>query len=628
MAVSTTSSYQTKPRLALAETGTVIIMWRDYRNGNDDLYAQAIDTTGTRIWGTDEAVCTEPSNQTDHDISGDGAGGAIAVWMDNRNGLSDIFAQRLLLSGGVYWVADGHDVCTHSFVKQGPLGVARDSAGGAYFTWSDYRSGIDNDVYAQRLDMIGKRCGPVDGIPVCAVTGYVGEIMLLPDGAGGIFITWIDMRTGEHDIYAQRMDTGWNALWTADGEFICGGAGQQKSYPVSANEGARGVFTAWENQSDGSDDIDIYACYYDMDGDPGMPEPRIMEAGDLPDDEGGWIRLRVKASTYDDQYAYYDNTTGYNVWRRIDPPVSSAVGNEAFTVPVGSPDIESLHEIITDPERSAGLRLSAAQAAAFELPPGEWESLGFNGAIMLTEYNFTVPTRTDSTESGPATEYYVVTAHTTDPLKVFVSEIVQGYSVDNLVPAAPLGLAGEQSHSPEGLQLTWNDNNESDLTGYRVYRGTSDDFTPSQSNLVGAPSESELFDGEWSWETGYWYKVAAVDRHGNESPLAVFGPDLVTGDDPMPLPDATFLSQNFPNPFNPVTNIGFGIQESGHVSLRIYDAAGRLVTTLVDESRPAGRYTTEWNGQNTDGSSAASGVYFYRLRAGEFEETRKMILLR
>ena len=336
----------------------------------------------------------------------------------------------------------------------------------------------------------------------------------------------------------------------------------------------------------------------------------------------------MKASTYDDQYAYYDNTTGYNVWRRIDPPASSAVGNEAFTVAVGSPDIESLHEIITDPERSAGLRLSAAQAAAFELPPGEWESLGFNGAIMLAEYNFTVPTRTDSTESGPATEYFVVTAHTTDPLKVFVSEIVQGYSVDNLVPAAPLGLAGEQWHSPEGLQLTRDDNNESDLTGYRVYRGTSDDFTPSQSNLVGAPSESELFDGEWSWEAGYWYKVAAVDRHGNESPLAVFGPDLVTGDDPMPLPDVTFLAQNFPNPFNPITNIGFGIQESGHISIRIYDAAGRLVTTLVDESRPAGRYATEWNGQNTDGSSAASGVYFYRLITMEFEETKKMILLK
>jgi hypothetical protein len=625
MAVSTTSSYQYQPRLALAGTGTVIIMWKDYRSGNEDLYAQAIDTTGTRIWGTDEAVCTEPSNQTDHNIAGDGAGGAIAVWRDYRNGKSDIFAQRLLLSGGAYWVADGYDVCTHSFAKLGPLGVARDDAGGAYFTWSDYRSDID--LYAQRLGMGGKKYWPVDGIPVCAVNGHVGEITLLPDGAGGVFVTWIDRRTGEQDIYAQRLDGRGNALWTADGEFICGGAGQQKRHLVSANEGTRGVFTAWANDYDDSD-IDIYACYYDLDGDPGMPEPRIMDAGDLPGDEGGWIRLRVKASTYDDQYAYYDNTTGYNVWRRIDPPASSVAGDAGMPVLSGSIDIQSLHEIITDPERSAGLRLSAAQAAAFELPPGEWESLGSHNAMTLAEYSLTVPTRTDSTESGPATEYYVVTAHTTDPLKVFVSEIVQGYSVDNLVPAAPLGLAGEQSYSPEGLQLTWNDNNESDLTGYRVYRGASDDFTPSQSNLVGAPSESELFDGDWSWEAGYWYKIAAVDRHGNESPLAVFGPDLVTGDDPMPLPDATFLAQNFPNPFNPITNIGFGIKEQAYVSLRIYDAAGKLISVLINESRPAGNYTAEWNGRDNNGSTVASGVYFYRLTTKEFKETKKMILLR
>jgi len=624
--VSSTSSTQTLPKLALVETGTFIVMWKDDRNGNYDLYAQAFDTTSTRIWGTEEEVCTESSDQTGHYIAGDGAGGAIAVWMDYRNGKFDIFAQRLLLSGGAYWARDGLDICTHSFVKGGPLGVARDDEGGAYFTWNDYRNG-DGDIYAQHVNENGTGYWHIDGISVCTGPGSTQEPMVLPDGAGGAVVTWIDWRVGEDDIYAQRLDSKGRALWAENGKLIRQATGHQRIDPVSTSEGTRGVFVAWENGSPVSD-FNIYACYYDLDGDTGTPEPRIMEAGDVPGDEGGWVRLRVKASPYDDPDALFDNTTGYNVWRQIDPQASSAACDAGMPMSPGSIDIESLHEIITDPEMSAGLRLSAAQAAAFELPPGEWESLGFNGAIMLAEYNFTVPTRTDSTESGPATEYFVVSAHSTNPLAIFVSEIAQAYSVDNLAPAAPLSLAGEQSYSPEGLQLTWDDNNESDLTGYRVYRGTTDDFTPSQSNLVGTPPESELFDGDWLWDAGYWYKVAAVDRHGNESPLAVFGPNLVTGDDPMPLPDATFLAQNFPNPFNPITNIGFGIQESGHISIRIYDAAGRLVTTLVDESRPAGRYTTEWNGQNTDGSSAASGVYFYKLTTREFKETKKMILLR
>ena len=119
-----------------------------------------------------------------------------------------------------------------------------------------------------------------------------------------------------------------------------------------------------------------------------------------------------------------------------------------------------------------------------------------------------------------------------------------------------------------------------------------------------------------------------VDIHGNESPFAVFGPDAVTGDDPMPLPDATFLAQNFPNPFNPQTTIVFGLKTGGFVNLRIYDAAGRLIAVLIDESRPAGQYSAVWNGKDRNGNSAASGIYFYRLTAGTFIETKKMILLK
>jgi len=629
MSVSLTSSTQTKPKLVLVETGTVIVMWKDDRNGNQDLYAQAIDTTGTRLWVADEAVCTESSDQTAHEISSDGAGGAVAVWMDYRNSKFDIFAQRLLLSGGAFWPTDGYGICTHSFVKASPLGITRDNTGGTYIIWRDYRNLVDSDVYAQHVDASGKRYWTVDGIPVCAVTGHTNEPMALPDGEGGVVVAWTDQRAGNRDIYAQRLDTKGDALWTANGELICRGIlDNDLGYPVSINEGARGVFVAWQDDGPEENDADIRACYFDMDGDPGMPEPRIMEAGDLPGDEGGWVRLRVKASTYDDPYAFYDNTTGYNVWRRIDPAASYASGDTGFLAAQGSIDIESLHEIITDPERSAGLRLSAEQAAAFALPHGEWESLGFNAAMMLGEYNLTVPTRTDSTDSGNAYEYFVVTAHTINPLAVFVSDIDTAYSVDNLAPAAPLSLAGEQSFSPEGLRLTWDDNNEADLTGYRVYRGTSSDFSPSPTNLVDSPSESELLDVEWTWDGEYWYKVAAVDRHGNESHLAVFGPDMVTGDDPMPIPDATFLAQNFPNPFNPNTTIAFGLKTDGFVNLSVYDAAGRLVTTLINESRPAGQYATVWNGKAQNGSPVASGVYFYRLAAGNYIETRKMILLR
>ncbi|HSP88659.1 MAG TPA: T9SS type A sorting domain-containing protein, partial [Ignavibacteriaceae bacterium] len=83
------------------------------------------------------------------------------------------------------------------------------------------------------------------------------------------------------------------------------------------------------------------------------------------------------------------------------------------------------------------------------------------------------------------------------------------------------------------------------------------------------------------------------------------------------------LSQNFPNPFNPTTNIEFHIPGSGFVSLKVYDVLGREIATLVNEEKPAGSYEVEFNA-----TSLSSGIYFYELKAGNFIQTRKMILIK
>lgn len=88
------------------------------------------------------------------------------------------------------------------------------------------------------------------------------------------------------------------------------------------------------------------------------------------------------------------------------------------------------------------------------------------------------------------------------------------------------------------------------------------------------------------------------------------------------------LKQCYPNPFNPATTIRFGLQEAAHARLRIYDVSGRFVRSLVDGFRSAGAHSEIWNGTDDAGRAVASGVYFYRLQAGAFTETRKMVLLR
>ena len=94
------------------------------------------------------------------------------------------------------------------------------------------------------------------------------------------------------------------------------------------------------------------------------------------------------------------------------------------------------------------------------------------------------------------------------------------------------------------------------------------------------------------------------------------------------LPDQYDLSQNYPNPFNPETTIEFSLPSTSHVSIVIYNSLGRKVRDLVSRTYPAGTHLISWDGLLSDGNKAASGTYFYRLRAGDFIDTRKMILLK
>lgn len=103
----------------------------------------------------------------------------------------------------------------------------------------------------------------------------------------------------------------------------------------------------------------------------------------------------------------------------------------------------------------------------------------------------------------------------------------------------------------------------------------------------------------------------------------VKGPDSKTG-----MNKSFQLFPNYPNPFNPSTIIGYRLPASSNVELKIYDSLGRESVTLVNQFQPSGNYKIDFKGRRSDGSSLASGVYFYTLRAGDFAETKKMLLLK
>jgi hypothetical protein len=94
------------------------------------------------------------------------------------------------------------------------------------------------------------------------------------------------------------------------------------------------------------------------------------------------------------------------------------------------------------------------------------------------------------------------------------------------------------------------------------------------------------------------------------------------------LPTEFDLSQNKPNTFNPSTQINFALPSAAKVNLTVFNVLGQQVKTLVDEYMTAGYQTVTWDGRDNSGASVASGVYFYRIAAGDFAETKKMLLLK
>jgi hypothetical protein len=118
------------------------------------------------------------------------------------------------------------------------------------------------------------------------------------------------------------------------------------------------------------------------------------------------------------------------------------------------------------------------------------------------------------------------------------------------------------------------------------------------------------------------------DRLGNESFKVnehfanfLFAPTAV--DPEAPIPDDYFLADNYPNPFNPTTLFKYGLPEDAHVVVEIYDILGRKVQTLVDEDQTAGYHEVSYNGNRM-----ASGMYFFRMQAGDFNQIKKMMLLK
>lgn len=171
------------------------------------------------------------------------------------------------------------------------------------------------------------------------------------------------------------------------------------------------------------------------------------------------------------------------------------------------------------------------------------------------------------------------------------------------------------------VELSWATATELNNHGFFIERKTaeSDWLNLGFVKGNGTTTETNFYSyTDTKVPTGsYYYRLKQVDFNGTFQFFELS--DVVN----VITLSTYYLSQNYPNPFNPSTKIAWQLKNDGLVTLKVYDQLGKEVATLVNEEKPAGSYEIEFNA-----SSLASGVYYYKLTAGNFVETRKMILMK
>ncbi len=253
----------------------LIAAWQDWRTAvHADIFAQRFNASGDYQWDSNGTiVCNYTGSQYAPEICSDGSGGAIIVWQDFRNGISmQVYAQKVNAMGITQWIDNGTNICldaSHkSFAK-----LCSDGAGGAHVVWEEYRNGL-YDIYMQRVDTNGNLLSGVNGTAVCNAPNDQRYPEICHDSAGNYVIVWCDMRVEpEGDLYAQKYNAAGIAQFEINGTVICSGNSYQNDHQICCDSSGR-TFVVWGDLR-AALVSDIYAACIGC-GDKGIPGFQIL----------------------------------------------------------------------------------------------------------------------------------------------------------------------------------------------------------------------------------------------------------------------------------------------------------------------------------------------------------------
>jgi hypothetical protein len=566
-------------------------VWGDGRDGSTFwTFGQSIDDLGTPLWATNGVSATRRTlDQLSVRSAASGDGGVITAWIGQDRGEADVYSEKLDARGVRLWNAKGSDVCVAVAAQSAPA-IASDGSGGALVAWIDRRTGgPDDEVYVQRMASTGTPMWTADGVLVCAAPGSRPVVRVDSDGAGGAILAWSDSRGPDRDVYVQHVNSLGVPLLAVDGIALCAAAGDQDQVEMVRYLNGEAV-VVWVDQRGGA--VDIYAHRLNAAGvpDPGWPvngAPICIAAGDQdqPKISSDLVVVwRDARGPNHDIYAQSINpASGAGAWALNGVIACNALGDQEEPQIVSSP-------------------------------------AGINGASFVTWVDFRMAANPN----------------------IFAQRLLSNGT--NTFPTAGVAVctaAGEQAQATiasdvsGGAVIAWQDwraGSTSDIYAQRVNSGGTSQWTANGVAVCTAGDNQAgpnvVPDGAGGGIVTWEDRRDVTIYRGYAMRIAPQGGLYPTPVEAEAVPRVVQLSQNRPNPFNPITSIDYVLPRAGRARLDVFDSRGRLVATLVNRDEPAGRRSVIWNGTDRVGRPAASGVYYYRLVGGGEVIKRRMVLIR
>ena len=578
----------------LAETGNV-----SSALDPDSLYIQRFDAAGAPLWGDPGVLMPGvPSPANFYQVS-DGAGGAILVWADRRSGTHDIYAQRISASGAALWSPGGVPVCDDP-ANQYNARISTDGAGGAIVTWMDNRDGYTH-VYVQRIDPLGASLWDDNGKRITTVPGVLRQPILSYVGAGRVIVSWIETNDEAKEIHALKLDGDGNALWP-----------DERFTGVSVPS-----FTACYSMPDRTGGV-VYSLLWPLGSPKSVSLQRVDGEGSLPWGAAGIVI--AAPGLHIEMYPVADGSGGaYCAW--IDDPADSP-DNTIF--------VQWVRRTGEAMWGDSGMPICAMNGGRWDLR-GTSDDAG--GAIFQW---------TDARFKPPDRERYDVFA-----LRVFSEQPVEAAldirpgSCPNPINPASRGVLPVAILGDERLDVEDIDPASVRLAGVAPVRWSVEDVaTPPTDPGECACAEygpDGRMDLALKFETQAIVAALGDAIQGGTATLTIEGTlengTRFEGSDCVVVVgrwrareehgDARRQLHAKSGPMAAVQEFGLELPEAAFVEATVYDVSGRLVARLRHETMPAGVHTLRW-----DAGSVSSGMYFLRVAAGSWIETRKMPIYR